>query len=172
MNRKANSRKHRPAARQPRKPSAFNAAPGVTLVELIVASLILAVAAVGALSYQYHAVKRARIARAEISASQLAQLLIEDWKSRGGDTFYDPADLELGFEKTGNVGQYKITLNDFPMWVELQHEDLEVDDAAGVTLREIRITISWRRDYENITPAASDPTFTTTTYVRRDQSGG
>jgi hypothetical protein len=65
-----------------------------------------------------------------------------------------------------------MTLNEFPMWIQLWYGDVDTDEAAGVTLREIRVTISWRRDYLDQTPGASDPVFTATTYVRRDQSGG
>ena len=155
-----------------RRPHSGGPAAGVTLVELIVATLVLAVASLGALSYQYHAVKRAKIARAEITAAQLAQLLIEDWKSRGGDENYDPTELNMGLEDLGIEGQYKIILNEFPMQVELWHSDIDTDETAGVTLREIRVIIRWRQDYQDLAPGASDPTFTTTTYVRRDQSGG
>lgn len=148
------------------------AAAGVTLVEVIVATLILAVASLGALSYQYHAVKRAKSAQAEMAATQLAQLLIEDWKSHGGDENYDPTDLDMDFQDTGTEGIYEIILNDFPMQVALWHKDVDTDSAAGVTLREIRVTVSWRRDYQDLAPLSTDPTFTSTTYVRRDQSGG
>jgi type IV pilus assembly protein PilV len=147
-------------------------AAGVTLVELVVATLILAVASLGALTYQYHAVKRAKTARSEITAAQLTQLIIEDWKSNGGSEFYDPLELDLGLESTGTDRLYKMTLNEFPMWIQLWYGDVDTDEAAGVTLREIRVTISWRRDYLDQTPGASDPVFTATTYVRRDQSGG
>lgn len=173
MNRIPN-KKNPPARRAPRLQKASRAAgaAGVTLVEIILAAMVLAVASLGALSYQYHAVKRAKTARAETTASQLAQLLIEDWKSHGGEEQYDPTDLHLGFEKTGTSRQYKTTLNGFPMQVELWHKDVQTDSEAGVILREIRVTVSWRRDYLDLTPTADDPTFTITTYVRQDQSGG
>jgi type IV pilus assembly protein PilV len=158
--------------RLPMSAARSRAAAGVTLVELVVATLILAVASLGALTYQYHAVKRAKIARSEITAAQLTQLIIEDWKSSGGSEFYDPRNLNLGIESAGADQLYRITLNGFPMRVQLGYTDVDSDAAAGVTLREIRVTVSWRRDYGNLAPGASDPVFTATTYVRRDQSGG
>ncbi len=145
---------------------------GVTLLELVIATLILSIAAVGALTYQYHAVKHAHSAQAELTAAQLAQLVIDDWKSTGGDEFYDPADLDLGLEELSNSRIYRIRLNDFPMRVGLEHNDVEIDEAAGVTLREIRVVVRWRRDYKDLEPAGDDPVFISTTYVRRDQSGG
>lgn len=156
----------------PKSGARARTAAGVTLVELVVATLILAVASLGALTYQYHAVKRAKTARSEITAAQLAQLLVEDWKSNGGSEFYDALELDLGLESTGTENEYKITLNEFPMRVRLWYNDVDADAAAGVTLREIRVTITWRRDYQDLTPGGSDPIFTATTYVRRDQSGG
>lgn len=145
---------------------------GVTLLELIVATVILAIASLGALTYQYHAVKRARSARAEIVAAQLAQLLLDDWKSTGGNEFYDPTTLDLGLEQIGSDPIYRVTFNGFPMRAQLGYSDIDTDSEAGVTLREIRVTIRWRRDYKNLEPTAADPTFTSSTYVRRDQSGG
>jgi type II secretory pathway pseudopilin PulG len=144
----------------------------VTLLELIVATVILAIASLGALSYQYHAVKRAQNARAEIAAAQLAQLLLDDWKSTGGNEFYDPTELNLGLEQIGTDPVYRLVFNGFPMRAQLWYTDLDTDEEAGVTLREIRVAIRWRRDYKNLEPAASDPIFTSSTYVRRDQSGG
>lgn len=145
---------------------------GVTLIELIVATMILAIASLGALTYQYHAVKRARSAQAEIAATQLAQLLLDDWKSTGGSEFYDPGSLNLGLEQIGSDPIYRVTLNGFPMRAQLWYTDVSTDEAAGVTLREIRVSIRWRRDYKNLEPSASDPIFTSSTYVRRDQAGG
>lgn len=172
MKMKVQSNQNPGGSRQTKKASVPAAAAGVTLVEVIVATLVLAVASLGALSYQYHAVKRAKSAQAEITATQLAQLLIEDWKSHGGDEQYDPTDLNMNFEDTGTAGLYEINLNDFPMQVNLWYSDIDADTAAGVTLREIRVTIRWRRDYQDLAPLSTDPTFTSTTYVRRDQSGG
>ena len=172
MKKKAHNNHNPKTSLHKKAPPVPAAAAGVTLVEVIIATLILAVASLGALSYQYHAVKRAKSAQAEMAATQLAQLLIEDWKSHGGDEHYDPTDLEMDFTDTGTEGLYEINLNNFPMQVELWHNDVDTDTAAGVTLREIRVTIRWRRDYQALAPLSTDPTFTSTTYVRRDQSGG
>ena len=70
---------------------------GVTLLEITVAIAVLAVASIGAINYQYHATRQGLVARSEITATRVAQLLLEDWKSRGGDETYDPEDLGMGF---------------------------------------------------------------------------
>jgi len=162
----------RPRINSPIPAGRSRAASGVTLVELVVSTLVLAVASVGALTYQFHAVKRAKAAQSEITATQLAQLILEDWKSNGGSEFYDPIGSKMGLESAGTEKYYKTTLNQFPMRIQLKHSDVNTDEAAGVTLREIQVAVSWRRDYRDQNPDAADPVFTATTYVRRDQSGG
>lgn len=147
---------------------------GMTLVELSVAILILAVASVGTMSYQYHAARRASMARAEITAMQLGRLLIEDWKSRGGEESYDPAELNMGITSAARGEPvYRVTMNGFPMWITLWHQDMMADGSAGVTLRQIRVTVQWKREDAQEKPSLeTDPTYVTATYVRRDEAGG
>ena len=57
---------------------------GVTLIEALAAMVILAIAALGTLSYQYHSAKHSHITKLEMTATRTAQLLLEDWKSSGG----------------------------------------------------------------------------------------
>jgi hypothetical protein len=42
------------------------------------------------------------------------------------------------------------------------------DNVAGVTLQQLSVTVSWRKDYGNGAVSGSDPTLTFTTFVRRD----
>ncbi|MCK4785075.1 MAG: prepilin-type N-terminal cleavage/methylation domain-containing protein [Desulfobacteraceae bacterium] len=72
-------------------------AEALTLVEVLVATLILAIAASGALSHQYHTAGHAHIAKAQTIATNTAQLLLEDWKGASGAVNYNPAALGLGF---------------------------------------------------------------------------
>jgi len=145
---------------------------GMTLIELMVALLLLSVASVAALYYQYHAVKQAKRAEAEVTVTRTARLLIENWKNRGGDEFFEPTQLETGFTKIPSTDQYKATINDFPMTARLQWQDLEYDAVAGVTLRRIQVSIRWRSDFREGTIRTEDPEFIMTTYVRRDQAEG
>ena len=69
-----------------------------TLVETIVAMAVLAIAALSALQYQYFSNHQSRMARMETATTRAARLLLEDWKSTGGSEYYDPEELELGFE--------------------------------------------------------------------------
>ena len=158
----------------------------VTLVEVMVAMVILAIAALGALSYQYHAAGHVRIARAQSAATHVAQLLLEDWKSTGGSEEYDPSILAVGFSSPQpipakwtdvkamvlaeplNSAVYAVTIDDLPMLVMLSWEDVAYDTTAGLKLRQLAVTVKFGvvNQLENIPPVAL------TTYVRDDASGG
>ncbi len=175
-------------------------AAAVTLVEVLVAMAVLAIAALGALGYEYHAALQARIAHAQTTSTRTAQLLMEDWKSTGGSEDYDPSALGLGFSSNiislaqGIVlpnGIYSITVDDVPMVIVLDWEDVAYDSEAEVTLRRLTVTTVWRRNTEKkvnwgtITSEqvanehansgygdALRPLAALTTYVRLDASGG
>jgi len=154
------------------KTPGHNKCSGVSLIEVLVAVAIIAVASVGALSYQYHAAQRTQLAKAELTATRTCRLLLEDWKSNGGDEDYDPSDLELGFAATGQANVYKSDISNLPMYISLDWQDIDEDVEAGVTLRRIDVTIRWRQDRRDDTIRTNDPAFAMNTYVRRDQSGG
>ena len=161
-------------------------AAAVTLIEIMVAMTILTIAALGALSYQYHAAGHVRIARAQSAATHVAQLLLEDWKSTGGSEEYAPDTLAVGFSsplpipaKWTNVkamvlanplndAVYAVTIDDLPMLAMLSWEDVAYDTTAGVKLRQLGVTVNFGvvNQLEEILPVAL------TTYVRDDASGG
>jgi prepilin-type N-terminal cleavage/methylation domain-containing protein len=145
---------------------------GVTLLEVAVAIAVLAVASIGAINYQYHATRQGLLARSEITATRVAQLLLEDWKSRGGDETYDPEDLGMGFTAMQAANWYRIKVDNLPMSVNLQWKNVEQDVTAGVTLRELRVEFRWRVDRTDGGIRDIDPEYVMTTLVRRDQSSG
>ena len=69
---------------------------GFTIVEVMVSVAIIIIVALGTLSFQYYCVKNSRSSEAQATATRLGQLLLEDWKSTGGDPDYDPNSLNLG----------------------------------------------------------------------------
>jgi hypothetical protein len=158
------------------------------MVEAVVAAIILVVVALGALRCQYHAAWNARIAHAQIVATQIGQLLLEDWKCSGGSSQYDPSHLGLGFAgplaiptgfqaplTAGTVlhgGVYGITLNDTPVRVMLQSLDVEQDDQAKATLRELIVVVRFLADSTADTRLANLPPVILPTYVRVDASSG
>lgn len=145
---------------------------GITLIEAMVAMAILAIAALGALSYQFHCAKHARIAKLELTATRTAQLLLEDWKSNGGSSSYDPSSLGMGFVYDEQGGFYRIEVDNLPMYIRLMHRDVETDESAGITLREISVIMRWRLDFSALEPEEMHPHLVLTTYVRLDAAAG
>lgn len=138
----------------------FKFARGVTLIEAMVAMSAMAIIAMGAISSQYHSARHSRTSRLQIVATRTAQLLLEDWKSTGGDENYDPTDLGLGFSSLSpipseltyysntagtplNDAIYKITVDGLPMLVMLKWRDIA--DPYGISeicLRELTVIVS------------------------------
>lgn len=162
----------------------------MTLLEVMVGASILVVASLGALHCQYYVAGHGRMAEALIAATNTAQLLIEDWKSTGGPTEYDPSALSLGFSEartvpsgfgvpegmgaTLNDAVYSITLNGIPLLVMLKYINVNGDDQAETTLRQLGVVVRFEA------PEGDDgdlrftemPPVVLVTYVRRDASNG
>ncbi len=158
---------------------------GVTLIEAVVSISILAIAAIGALSYQYHAARHSRIARELIIATRTAQLLLEDWKSYcydGEVDKYDPTDLGLGFSEPLPIPEelgygevpgsplhdaiYTITVDGLPMNVMLKWKTID-DSIAGVSLWELSVIIG----FDNGSSLENLPPLIMTTYGSNATSG-
>ena len=165
-------------------------AAAVTLVEVVVTMVILVIASMGALSYEYHAARDAKIACAQIAATRTAQLLLEDWMSTGGSTEYDPAKLGLGFSSASpipadfsqeeglgsplNQAVYAITIDELPMLVMLTRNDVAHDILTGATLRQLGVIVEFGTVSEDTTAGRLEDIqpVILTTYVRADASGG
>ena len=157
---------------------------GVTLTEAMVSMVIVAVVAVGGLSYEYLAAKHSLIAHAQTAATRTAQLLLEDWKCTGGSPEYDPTSLGLGFSSVtlaaadasvSTLGPYAIEVDGLPMMVTLEYYDVAYDEEAEVTLRRLDVVASFAQVNTELTQA--DPWMgirpvVLTTYVRVDAAGG
>jgi len=129
----------------------------LTLVEVMVAIVILSIAVTGSLGYQYYAAKQARIAKIELAATHIAHLLLEDWKSTGGSGEYatngGPLQLGLGFTEVsdvpdvesegipGNTAQYGVIVDGIPMLVILAYGDVDYDESTHITLRELAVAV-------------------------------
>lgn len=144
----------------------------LTLVEVMLSTVILGIAAMGALSFEYHAAGHAKIAHAQICGTRIARLLLEDWMSTGGAIDYDPTALDVGFSQDGDA--YAITVDGVPMLAALAWRDVGYDATAEVTLRRLDVTITFG---ENSNSAGDGKLkkvrpVILTTYVRTDASGG
>jgi len=147
---------------------------GLSIVEVMIAMAIVIIVALGTLSFQYHGVKHSRSSEAQIAAARLGQLILEDWKSTGGASDYNPIDLGLGFvvPTSPETGTYKIVLDYQTFYLQLSQELVGIannpDPVAGITLQQLSVTVSWRKDFGSGAISANDPTLTFTTFVRRD----
>ena len=143
---------------------------GFTIVEVMVSVAIIVIVALGTLSFQYYCVKDSRSSEAQTTATHLGQLLLEDWKSTGGDPLYDATTLGLGFltPTPPTALNYIITLDSQTFYLSMAQQPVSTDTVAGVTLQQLIVTVSWRKDYGSGAVSGSDPTLTLTTYVRCD----
>lgn len=144
---------------------------GMTLIEVMLAVAIVIIAALGTLCYEYFCVHHIQFARSQIAATRIGQLLLEDWKSTGGSADYDPEELDMGISETSDAvwGDYMTVIDDRPLFIAMNHSDIDSDDFAGVTLRRIDVSVRWRKDLGSGSPGAEDPSVNLTTYVRQDQ---
>lgn len=162
---------------------------GLSLVEVMVASAILVVAALGALRCQYYAAGHGDVARAEMAAARLAQVFLVDWKSTGGSTDYNPMDLNLGlsgpiavpqdFASPSGLGValnnavYAITLNDTPLQMMLKYADVDQDGQVATTLRQLAVVVRFTGSSGDTNARlVGMPSITLVTYVRVDASNG
>jgi prepilin-type N-terminal cleavage/methylation domain-containing protein len=149
---------------------------GLSLIEVMLAIVITSVIAIGTLGYQYFSIKHSRASDAQYLATRIGQLLLEDWKSTGGDSDYDPSVLGLGFiiPTYPETGTYKITLDNQTFYITRTRSnastapDPNPDPVAGVLLLQLRVTVKWRNDYGQGAITSGDPEIILTTYVRRD----
>lgn len=142
------------------------------MLELVIASLILGVVSIGAIGYQYHARRMALRADAQITAARTARMILDNWKKTGGDENFDLESLQMGFVKNKKRNDYNVTIEDLQMRVALNWEDIEQDEMAMVTLRQIEAVIQWRSDYQQDEVRDNDPSYIISTYVRKDEAGG
>lgn len=144
---------------------------GFTLVEVVIAILVLSIISLGVFSFQVHAVKQTKRAAAKMTAAGIGSLILENWKSAGGAGTYDPTVHNFGISKLSE-SIYQLTVDGIPFYFRFSHQDIDTNAMTGVTLRELRVVVQWRSDYQQLIPVASDPISAYYTYVRRDQSGG
>jgi hypothetical protein len=166
-------------------------AAAVTLIEVMVTMVILTIAIMGSLNYEYYAARDVQISQAQITASRTAQLLLEDWKSTGGSEEYDPSILGLGFSPPISIpfsftydqglgsplndAIYTITVNNIPMLVMLLWKDIAYDSTAEIKLRQLAVIVECGEASENNTTynwmEHIEPV-ELVTYTRVDASGG
>lgn len=126
---------------------------GLTLIEVVVATVIISVASIAALNYGYHGAVQRRRARAHAGAVRVGRLLLEDWKANGGSIFYaravrgtpNPLELDMGFEyvkmthKVGGLIEciYEFSVDTIPMRIVLTRP------TGYLRLVPLTVTVQW-----------------------------
>ena len=133
---------------------------GVSLVEVMLAITITFIGFLGTTSYRYQASFDAKKADIQNSSSQIALLLVEDWRGiKGSDTF-DPVShfsSALAIEKTSSgpaedadfilLGNYKITADSVDYYITLSWKNIQP------SLRALSAIIAYSQRGEEISDA-------------------
>ena len=154
----------------------------MTLIEVVVATVIISIAATGVLSYGYHGARQRQIARAHAAATRVGYLLLEDWKANGGSIFYaraiedtpNPLDLNMGFKyvkrsyKPGGLTEciYEVTVDSIPMSIALTRP------TSYRRFVPLTVTVRWLGDLSDGPTVKDVLNVELTTDVRLDQVGG
>jgi len=154
---------------------------GLSLIEVMVAILILSVAVIGTSGYRYYTALDARKADMHATAARVALMLCESWRGVKGDENYDPtihfgyelqittiADSDIIYAAPNGftaLGYYQILLNDFPCQMTMSWQDV----SSG--LRALNVIVAWpqRASYNQsyvLPDDISEKTFRLTTYVQ------
>ena len=152
-------------------------AAAITLVEVMVTILILAVAVIGASAYRYHSALDARKADETATATRIALLLCENWRGIRGDETFDPEDYWAQdlpvIEVSGEGPQvspgftvlntpYTVEINNVLYYVTMSWKDI----FAG--LRALNVAVAWNQNGSGSGSTAfadAEKSFRLTTYV-------
>ncbi len=125
---------------------------GMSIVEIMIAILIISVAVIGASGFRYYTMLDARKAAAQMTAARVGLLLCESWRGVSGAATFNPVasfGSELVIEVAGQgpevpvgfneLGRYKIIFNNLCCWATLSWKDV----ATG--LRALNIVVTWEQ---------------------------
>ena len=152
----------------------------LTLVETLVAMVILTVAVIGASGYRYYAMIDARKAWMQRTGAAIALLLCENWRGRGYDhtADFDPVThlngpelsitgsgvgpgVPADFTPLGLVSSYLIIADGVHYWATLSYRE-----EATPGLRSLNVVVAWKQAGSDVTNFSSDAkTFKLTTFV-------
>ena len=128
---------------------------GFTIIEIMIATVILSIAVIGATRYRYYAALDTRKADMRMASARVALLLCESWRGVKGNETYNPIDhlaselsmldLSAGGEFLApsepsdftRLGCYAILLNGVSCHVTMSWKDISTD------LRALNIIVAW-----------------------------
>jgi len=133
---------------------------GVTLIELMVAMVVIIIAVLGATMYRYGSVTDARRADIQMCAGRVALLVMEEWKVAAGSYTFNPAnDIALNSVFAGGSSDITISAKvDDVYWpvsltggknsyyyVKLSWEDdIDDDGSDDDGIRRLDVQVAWK----------------------------
>ena len=145
----------------------FNRCKGVTLIEVMIAITITAIAVLGASAYQYHCAWDVNESQVHTAAARVGHLLSESWRGLNGNESYDPV-VHLGAglvivpitqtieiqavqdEGLNLLGGYIITVDGVNYYAILSWKDVETG------LRALNVMIGWPQQEKRTSNIVSD----------------
>lgn len=134
---------------------------GLTMIEIVVAMVIIVVAVTGAMGYRYYSILDARKARVKITAARVGSMFLESWKGTGGrsvpEDAFDPKNFDFGSKLivsgSGGTavgipggfipfGAYAVSTDGSNYYAALSYSD-----DAGTNLRTLNIAVAWPQKY-------------------------
>lgn len=152
---------------------------GLTLIEIMVAVAVIAVAAIGAMMFRYYCVLDARKADVQMVAGRVGVLLLESWKGMAGLNTFDPTAIGSisgsGITITSGVSGppgpsdytplntgYRITANRVNYYATLSYKD-----ATPTAPKMLNVNVAWLSHYQTGTvPSNGRFSVKFTTYLR------
>ncbi len=146
---------------------------GVTIVEIMVAIVIILVAVIGASGFRYYSALDARKADVKITAGRVGSLLLEGWIGTGGQLTYDPVaeygtDMNISVSATGPAVPTGFTLLDTYQIVANRanyYATLSYRDSTPTQAGELNIFVAWLHSGQAGTVSSSDQSVKLTGYV-------
>lgn len=135
---------------------------GVTLIEVMIATLAVLVVIVGVMNFQYYCAMDAYEADVRVKSGRLGLVLLEGWKTAQGDVLaYDPADqftlpplddlTPINDPSIPQLGTpfkyYRIGINGIMYFVTLSYDEVDDEPSTSRVLRKLNVAIAWSRDY-------------------------
>ena len=134
---------------------------GFTLLELIIAAVIVGILSVGALGYEYHAMRNVRHAEVQVMASQVGKTILDVWKGLRGVNYYDPATLlgtklaisssaigpTPGADSDGGLfttlGRYQVVSDAVTFYVTCSYKEPSV-----LNPKTLNVAVAWRKGFQ------------------------
>ena len=143
---------------------------GLTLVEIVVAMVVIMVAIIGAMGYRYYSILDARKAKVHITAARLGSVLLENWKGSGGRSTaraeFDPRYLNFGSRQMLSApseagplapndfnlfGKYAFIVDGATYYASLFYADEITND-----LRVLNVCVGWPNRYPSGNYSSTD----------------